>query len=495
MTTLPQIAHLGSTVKKHVVELVENGVTDILNRASPSGRELEEAVWNLVTNIGAELLQGALSLACLRVTRDLVGDEPVRVRKDKDYTISQTTTLGPVSVVVFAYRDSAGKTHAPGRDVVFPMHPLCRSSELCLQWEARLGCAQPFRQAQQALTFFTHGKAKLEDTTIARHSGVVGTLISRKWTCRSPEDIAKILTERATRDGVTGKPVLYASTDAHALRRYVDNTWKASWKMFNGIRLWCVDRITEQVIHVGGEYTWGDCREVAKCMKLLMAELLPTGDSAPQVVFIADGMPWIRDHVHPVMPKDTRFILDFYHVMEQLGTYAKARFGRGTSGTKTWLARVKKKLLGKRNYRRKRQNERRGHTKSSPRRRRSRTIHLSEKWSAGESLIRQLVREEPESDQLLALVGYLCENIDRIDFPAYRQRGLQVGSGAMESLHRVASQVRLKRSGARWMPERAVAITNLRLMMLAERWDAFWGQEDLQSTLRDAFASNSVSAA
>lgn len=39
------------------------------------------------------------------------------------------------------------------------------------------------------------------------------------------------------------------STDAHALRRYVDETWSASWKMVNGIRLWCIDRRSGKVMH------------------------------------------------------------------------------------------------------------------------------------------------------------------------------------------------------------------------------------------------------
>jgi hypothetical protein len=46
----------------------------------------------------------------------------------------------------------------------------------------------------------------------------------------------------------------------------------------------------------------------------------------------------------------------------------------------------------------------------------------------------------------------------RIDYLAYRARGLQIGSGAMGSLHRTGSQVRLKRPGAKWPAKNAQAI-------------------------------------
>ncbi len=64
---------------------------------------------------------------------------------------------------------------------------------------------------------------------------------------------------------------------------------------------------------------------------------------------------------------------------------------------------------------------------------------------------------------------------------------MQIGSGAMESLHRTASQVRLKLAGARWTADRATAVLNTRLMLLAGRWDAFWTQPDLTTTLAAAF--------
>jgi hypothetical protein len=72
---------------------------------------------------------------------------------------------------------------------------------------------------------------------------------------------------------------------------------------------------------------------------------------------------------------------------------------------------------------------------------------------------------------------------------------MQIGSGAMESLHRVAGQMRLRLADARWTAERAVAVRNTRLMLLADRWSAFWSHPDFIPTRQRAFAALPVAGA
>jgi len=183
-----------------------------------------------------------------------------------------------------AYRDRSAVlpvTRTPARDEVLPFHRSCHSSELCLEWEVRLGSEHPFRKAQTALNYFTHGALDLEDTTIARHMVKVGQVIERDWTYRPPEEIRRILSDRATQCRKSGQPIVYISTDAHALRRYVDETWDAQWKMANGVRLWCLDRHNGATIPLGGEYTWGDCGEVADIFRWLAeSKRLPSDGSS-----------------------------------------------------------------------------------------------------------------------------------------------------------------------------------------------------------------------
>jgi hypothetical protein len=42
------------------------------------------------------------------------------------------------------------------------------------------------------------------------------------------------------------------------------------------------------------------------------------------------------------------------------------------------------------------------------------------------------------------------------------------------------------------LPERAVAVLNLRLIRLANRWDAFWGHNDRAASLKEAFMTSAV---
>lgn len=306
-------------VKEEATAAVQQALVTML-RAVDDGataRALEEHVWKTSIEFGRSLMSAGLSRMCARATeRDVeergLDAKQVTLRLDRDYHGTLSTTLGPVTFPWFAYRDrsaAATVTHTPAKAVVLPLFKHCRSSELLLEWESRLGSDHPFRYAQDALSFFTHGAAYREDTTIARHMVAVGSLVGREWTYRTANDIEELLLTRATRDPKTGRPLLYASTDAHALRSYVDDTWDAQWKMANGIRVWCIDRHNGATIHLGGEYTWGDCEKVQETFEWLRDTGRVTADGRManglnvQVVLVTDGAPWIKERIVPLFPK------------------------------------------------------------------------------------------------------------------------------------------------------------------------------------------------
>ena len=136
---------------------------------------------------------------------------------------------------------------------------------MLVAWECAVAADHPFRKAAEALLFFSHGAVDIEDTTIERHAVAIGNAVPTEWLYQTPEKIRDILANEAVRDLDTGQPIIYASTDAHALKRFVDDKWNPKWKMTNGIRVWTIDEKTGKTIHLGGEYTWGDCSEVRRC--------------------------------------------------------------------------------------------------------------------------------------------------------------------------------------------------------------------------------------
>lgn len=82
----------------------------------------------------------------------------------------------------------------------------------------------------------------------------------------------------------------------------------------------------------------------------------------------------------------------------------------------------------------------------------------------------------------------LTSNAHRIDEAEYRRRGICIGSGPMESIHRIGSQLRLKLPGARWTERSSEAIFNLRMMDIVGNTQRFWEQPDIDHQLGRAFA-------
>jgi hypothetical protein len=513
------LAHGNEDVKRHVVAEFEERLDEILGLAinGAAERDVEERLWAAQLSIARLAMSTILSLQCRRAAeadiaaRGLTEDQ-VRWRNERDYWITLTTTFGPVRFFSFAYRDSSSGvttvTRTPARGEVFPLHERCRSSELCLEWETRLGSEMPFRHAQQGLEYFTHGAVTMEDTTIASHLLVVGSLVDRRWLYQEPEKIREVLRERATRDLETGRPIIYFSTDAHALRRYYDETWDAAWKMANGLRLWCVDRKNGAIIHLGGEFTWGDCHQVAQIVDWLVASghLPADGDYGEGLVasitVLTDGMPWIEDHLVSKFTAPV-VLLDAYHALEHLQDYANARFGKGSDEARRYYGDCVRLLLGERPKKR-----------AKPRKNSDAVIDTRDEdetktalespppwlvWPASdrcptavEVLIEKLSTEEVSiyhEDERDKLVGYFEHNAYRMDYRRRRALGYQIGSGSMESLHRTGSQKRLKIPGARWLPETSQALFDLRMLYLCGRWEEFWHQPGLREMLVVAFST------
>ncbi len=282
------------------------------------------------------------------------------------------------------------------------------------------------------------------------------------------------------RDLDTGRPIIYASTDAHALKRFVDDKWNPKWKMTNGIRLWAIDEKTGETIHLGGQYTWGDCMEVRRCFERLQDEgILPAdGDYGEgvvaQVALVTDGLDWIADYVLPLYP-DAVTALDPYHVLQHVAEAAKQALP-GKKNEKKVKAIVAKarRALGMRKKR-----ERLTLRKGEPRK--ERRARRSGYDGSGERLLDEVLRPLLDAAtrgkaRIRQAIAYVERNLFRLDYGELRTRGFQVGSGAMESLHRTGSQVRLKRAGCHWTAEAAQAILNLRMLGLSSRWNEYWSQ-------------------
>jgi Uncharacterised protein family (UPF0236) len=80
-------------------------------------------------------------------------------------------------------------------------------------------------------------------------------------------------------------------------------------------------------------------------------------------------------------------------------------------------------------------------------------------------------------EELRKLIGYFENNRQRTDYPTYRQRGWDIGSGPTEAGCKIIGE-RLKGSGMRWVEEGAATVAALRALYVSgsKLWDGFWAQ-------------------
>jgi len=64
----------------------------------------------------------------------------------------------------------------------------------------------------------------------------------------------------------------------------------------------------------------------------------------------------------------------------------------------------------------------------------------------------------------ITLSNYYQNNIKRMKYKTFKEQGLLIGSGAIESAHRDILQQRMKLSGQRWTKQGLQQIANLRIL-------------------------------
>ena len=158
-----------------------------------------------------------------------------------------------------------------------------------------------------------------------------------------------------------------------------------------------------------------------------------------KAVFIADGAKWIWNWVDDHYPDSTQ-ILDFFHCKEKLCDFAKVAMS-SSEKQDSWIAEQSNCLLED------------GIDQVIE------TINNT-KTTAGKAT--QTKRR---------LLNYYEVNRKRMKYKTFRDKGLLIGSGAMESAHRTVVQSRLKRSGQRWSVRGAQNVLNLRTINKSGHWN------------------------
>lgn len=169
-----------------------------------------------------------------------------------------------------------------------------------------------------------------------------------------------------------------------------------------------------------------------------------------ELIAITDGGNGLEEALQRHLADDVVTILDWYHAAEHLHAYAARRFATDPEAAGRWSAAAKGILY-----------EQGGEALLA---------HLQQAEQA--LSLRGEVREE-----LRKLIGYFTNNRHRTDYPMYRAKGWDIGSGPTESGCKLIGQ-RLKGSGMRWVESGAATVGALRALYRSgpKVWDGFWAQ-------------------
>ncbi len=158
---------------------------------------------------------------------------------------------------------------------------------------------------------------------------------------------------------------------------------------------------------------------------------------AERRVAVGDGAKWIWNTVAEMLPECVG-IVDLWHAKEHLWDVGKAVHGVGAQACAAWSRRVCQAL---------------------------------EEGRVDDVL--EALRAE-DCEEAAKCVAYVDGNRRRMRYPKFREMGLCVGSGTVESMCKGLVGERFKRRGMRWSVAGANAVLALRAAIFNEDYDDFW---------------------
>ena len=253
------------------------------------------------------------------------------------------------------------------------------------------------------------------------------------------------------------KTVGYVSLDATSVPQQGPHAEKAEGRM-----PWVGEVFNPQPTHEPIRHRRvGDARYVAGLMSLpeireqLRRECRAVGlGQVDVIVALSDGGNGLEnallETVAGLGSADIEFILDFHHVGDHLQEFANALFPTAEATRKEQVEAWCHQL----------------------------------KHQGGRALYEELQQRDmtnasaPARQAIESLLGYLRNNLHRMDYPRYLDRGWQIGSGMIESACKTVVCQRLKQGGMRWREPGTTALCQLRALYRSEpaAWTAYWAR-------------------
>ena len=253
----------------------------------------------------------------------------------------------------------------------------------------------------------------------------------------SPEIVAPAVLEKDKKD-----TILYILMDGSAVNTRVQDEGGSTWKeMKLGLTFLDKDvikRKNESSIITKKEYVTylGSVSEFKKV--LFDSAVRSSYGKVKKVVVIGDGAHWIWNMCKELFP-DAECILDYYHMTENVYNYAKELFHHNEKKYKKWAEIV---------------------------------IYYI-KTEQIEIALKKILKKPlslDKSRKVVNLEGYIKNNLDKIKYLQYKNKGFYIGSGMVESGNKIVVQKRMKQAGMRWGIGGAQYMAALRAKHESNKW-------------------------
>jgi hypothetical protein len=299
-----------------------------------------------------------------------------------------------------------------------------------------------YQRAEDAIQEVMH--VRINDDTIRFVTNFVGEVIFNN-DCKRAEESFRALSSgklcfQNDRDGV-----LYIQTDGAALNTRLKNEDGSTWRenklgeVFSSkdIHYWTDKKGKRRHQIIRKEYV-SYVGSVSEFKKHLLACALRGGYGRfKETVVLSDGATWIRNMVAELFP-DAQQILDYFHLCENVNTFAKHIFNMDESKSKPWSKDICDYLKS------------------------SQSTYVLNELKA--------FKDKTPNNCPINLYSYISNNTKNIDYAAYEQKGYFIGSGAIESGNKIVLQDRLKRAGMRWNIPTAQALLTLKSKAESDIW-------------------------
>lgn len=304
---------------------------------------------------------------------------------------------------------------------------------------ALAGVLEPFRRAEQLLEelaglrvskeacrVFTERAGERLEARHLTHCPVEPIRASKPWDFSLPE-----------RDGQRFRgTVAYVGLDAFSVPT-IGEDGKREWKMLNVGLLY--DPHKKHTIYLSGF----DQKAVAEQLRDY-AIAFDLGRAA-RVVALTDGGAGLESALSSHFGARVAFVLDFWHASEHLHEMSRVWHGEAAA---SWAEQAVGVM----------------------------------RQSGGAGLLEWLATHGPpaESSEAVSeawrlLLGFVSGNVHRMDYPAYRARGWDIGSGPTEAGCKIVGS-RLRGAGMKWWKPQSAQVAGLRALLLSDEglWEGFW---------------------